>query len=320
MIDMQISLSEQKLSDLGQARPSASRRQRAAERRCELQVSVDPPIAIDLFPTVDRNVIPLLHAALQKNLRRPQHPLIRGEVALHEDVADLADRMIGGRLEDAFDRIDALRVSGRSLESIYLKLLAPTACHLRDLWSKDYCGFADLTFALCNLQGVLRRYARDFQAEATSADNGSRVLVVTPSGDGADIMTPVFGLMLMSQFFRRDGWDASIERDLTCGHFRETAGEWFDMVEVLAANDGQLDEIASGIRTIRRGSPNPSIGVIVCGQIFSERPDYIGLVGADLMASDPLSSLSQAKSFLSRGDIAKSATVMKSQTQIRRLA
>ncbi len=310
MTDMLTALREHGHSDLKPRRSSPGVRSRSAPRPI-----VDILPAINLLPTIDRNVIPLLHAALQKDLRRPQHPLISGEAALREEVSDFSERMIGGTLEGACDRIDALRVAGRSLESIYLKLLAPAACHLRDLWSNDFCGFADLTFALCNMQGVLRRYAQDFYAEATCSESGSRVLVVTPSGDDMDVLTPMFGLMLMSQFFRRDGWDASIERDLTCGHFRQTAGEWFDMVEVLAGNDRQLDEIASGIRTIRRGSPNPSIGVIVCGQIFSERPDYIGLVGADLMASDPLSSLSQAKTFL-----AQTKSFVTRQTQTRRLA
>lgn len=302
MTDMLTALSEHGLSDPAPRQSPMDAWDRSSKRRLKAVPKVD------LLPTIDRSVIPLLHAALQKDLRRPQHPLISSKAAQREDVAEFSERMLGGTLQGVYERIDELRLAGRTLESIYLNLLAPAACHLRDLWRNDYCGFADVTFALCNLQSVLRHYAQDFYAETTSPDSGSRVLVVAPAGDGIDVLTPMFGLMLMSQFFRRDGWDASIERDLTCLAFRRSVGEWFDMVEVLAANDAQLDEIASGIRAIRRGSPNPSIGVIVCGQIFCDRPEYIGLVGADLMASDPLSSLSQAKSFVTR------------QTQRRRLS
>lgn len=320
MTDMLTALREHGLSDPKPRRLSSGARARASRHRVETPLVVDIMPAIDLLPTVDKNVIPLLHAALQKDLQRPQHPLISGQAALQEEVSDFSERMLSGTLEDACDHVDSLRVAGRSLESIYLKLLAPTACLLRDLWSNDFCGFADVTFALCNLQGVLRRYAQDFYAEAASPESGSRVLVVTPSGDGMDVLTPMFGLMLMSQFFRRDGWDASIERDLTCGRFRQTAGEWFDLVEVLAANDRQLDEIASGIRAIRRGSPNPSIGIIVCGKVFSDRPDYIGLVGADLMAADPLSSLSQARAFQAQSGGLRTKSLVARQTNIRRLA
>ena len=79
--------------------------------------------------------------------------------------------------------------------------------------------------------------------------------------------------------FRREGWDARAERDIKGGSFRDTVlNEWFDLVEVLATSDHDLDAIASGIRLIRRGSPNPSVGVIACGRVFSRdtsrtRPD-----------------------------------------------
>ena len=105
----------------------------------------------------------------------------------------------------------------------------------------------------------------------------------------------------MSEFFRREGWDTWIERDLASPGFHGAVlAEWFDLVEILATGDDQLDAISSGIRAIRRGSPNPSVGVIVCGEIFLERPDYARLVGADLVAADPLSSLAQAETFVTR--------------------
>ena len=66
---------------------------------------------------------------------------------------------------------------------------------------------------------------------------------------------------------------------------------WFDLVEVLATSDTQLDEIAAGIKSIRRDSPNPGVSVIVCGQVFADHPEFVGMVGADTMATDPLSSL-----------------------------
>lgn len=254
----------------------------------------------DLHSTVVQSVIPRLHAALQKDLQRPLHHLISAKVSLRDEVVEFAEHLLSGEQDAACDRVDSLRRRGCSLESIYLELLVPTARHLRELWSDDCCGFADVTFALANLQGILRRYATDFLGEATTREYGARVLLVAPSGDGIDALTPMFGLVLTSQFFRRGGWETAIERDLNCDAFGRTVHEWFDLVEVLAANDSQLDDIASGIRRIRRGSPNRSLGVIVCGKIFSDRPDYIRLVGADLMASDPLSSLSEADSFVMR--------------------
>jgi hypothetical protein len=231
---------------------------------------------------------------MRRSLQGPAHHLIYQSKASTE-VADFADLMRSNDLGGACDRIDALRSEGRSLESIYLDVLAPAASHLRDLWSDDFCGFADVTLALCNLQAILRLLATDFLADAT--ETGQRTLLVAPQpSDDIDVGLPVFGLMLMAQFFRRDGWEARIECDMTRVAARGALSrEWFDLVEIMTQSDKDLDRVAAGIRAIRRDSPNRSIGVIVCGQVFADHPEFVRLVGADLMATDPLSSLAQAK-------------------------
>ena len=289
MADMLNTGHEHALSDRRAARAPVARYARSATSH------------INLMPAVRSQIIPRLHAALQESLQKPRHPLVAGGNHLSNEISAFADRSLASDDQGIRDRVDALRVEGRSLESIYLDVLAPTACHLRDLWSDDLCGLADVTLALCTLQAVLRHYASDFYAEASSKDTGLRALLVSPSQKQADVGLPTFGLLLMSEFFRREGWDAWAERDLSSESFRGAVlGEWFDLVEVLATSDKQLDEISSGIRALRRGSPNPSIGVIVCGQVFIDHPEFVRLVGADLMAADPLSSLSQAKDYITR--------------------
>jgi hypothetical protein len=263
--------------------------------------------AINLIPTIQSQVIPRLHAALQNSLHAPrctltnERALSTATLVAESEIAALADRLLASDQKGVCDRVDALRLEGRSLESIYLNVFAPAACRLRDLWSDDFCGLADVTLALCTLQSTLRHFATAFYAEVAKIETGMRALLVSPSEKRSHVALPTFGLLLMSEFFRREGWDAWIERDLTSGGFRgAVVGEWFDLVEVLATSDEQLDEITSGIRAIRRGSPNPAIGVIVCGQVFIDHPEFVRLVGADLMAVDPLSSLSQAKTYVKR--------------------
>lgn len=258
---------------------------------------------VNLLPTVRAEIIPRLHAALQSSLSEPRLPTAGGEearrTALADEVPALTDELLASDEGAVHARIERLRAAGCPLETIYLALLAPTGCHLRDLWRDDRCGLADVTLALCGLQSVLRHYGDAFQAEANARGTGLRALLVSPTRKMSDVGLPTFGLVLMSEFFRREGWDTWIEQDLASPDFHATVlAEWFDLVEILATGDDQLDAISSGIRAIRRGSPNPSVGVIVCGQIFLDRPEYARLVGADRVATDPLSSLSQAESFI----------------------
>ena len=259
--------------------------------------------------TVRDAVIPRLKSALAATMDQPQHPLIAGAVATvgqpsshapiaHGEIAGLAAQMLADDRGGAHRRIDMLRHQGCSLETIFVELLAPTACHLRAMWGDDICGLGEMALAFSTLQALLRHYAAEFRAEGDRPDTGLRALLASPAHRGIDVDLPVFGLMLTSEFFRRAGWDAWIERDLTSRLFRETVRGWFDLVEVLATSDAQLDEIAAGIKAIRRDSANPAVGVIVCGQVFVDHPELVAMVGADMMATDPVSSLAQAESLV----------------------
>jgi hypothetical protein len=262
--------------------------------------------ALKLKEIVERQVVPRLHAAHYKNGRRndlhvdASQLILPRDSALGDEVTALGDRLLVNDHAGACDRIEALRIEGRSLECIYLDLLTPTASYLRRLWSDDLCGFADATLALINLQSVLRQFAPAFRAERQAPENGHRTLLASPKRVGADVTAAMFGMMMVSEFFRRGGWEAWIEPDLSDIAFGDTVRhQWFDMVELLVANDGQLDGIASSIRTIRRGSANRSVGVIVCGQVFVDHPEFVRMVGADLTSSDPRVSLIQANTFVS---------------------
>ena len=245
--------------------------------------------------------------AFEKGLRQlPSQTILPVDSALADEVSALGDRLFVNDHAGACDRIDALRIEGRSLECIYLDLLAPTASYIRHLWSDDLCDLAGAAVALVNLQGVLRHFAPAFRAEHAVLDTGRRALLASPLRTGVDGAAAMVGLVMVSEFFRRDGWDSWIEPDVASTAFGDTVRrEWFDVVEILASNDRQLDGIAASIRTIRRGSANRSVGVIVCGQIFIDHPEFVRLVGADLPSSDPRTTLVQASHFMARNLVAK---------------
>ena len=259
--------------------------------------------AVDMRATVETQVIPRLREALAARLAEaPTTPLARPQPDAAPDVEWLANKLVAADDAAIGARIEVARRGGLSLERVYLDWLMPAAIHLTEQLANDLRGLAETTLAFCNLQRLLRHYAAEFCAEKGQPGSGLRALLVAPTEAGADPGLPVFGLLLMSEFFRREGWDAQAERDIKSGAFRDTVlNEWFDLVEVLATSDHDLDAIASGIRLIRRGSPNPAVGVIACGRVFHENPELVRMVGADRSASDPLSSLSEAKHLVAHG-------------------
>ena len=273
-----------------------------------------PPVAsLDLRAMVEARVIPRLREALSQRLAPASPGLLPSSSLLPlprslarpapaPDVDWLADRLASDE-EAVVARIDEARATGTTLEGIYRDWLLPTAVHLAEQLAADLRGMAEVTLAFCGLRRLLHRYADAFCAENGQPQSGLRALLVTPAATGQDSLLPVFGLLLMSNVFRREGWDARAEHGMQGPAFRDAvSNEWFDLVEVLANSDRDLDAIASGIRLIRRGSPNPAVGVIVCGSVFHDHPELVRMVGADRCAVDPLSSLTQAEQLIFTGD------------------
>jgi MerR family transcriptional regulator, light-induced transcriptional regulator len=233
-----------------------------------------------LSRTIEAEIIPRLVMA-HGNRVEPAVPT-------HDpDVTAFAELMLGPESGRAAEQIQTYRDRGIALETIYLRLLVPAARHLRHLWMNDDRDFADITLGLWRLQQLLRDFSPAFCAEAPIRPVGLRALLTPVPGAKHDIGHMMFGLVLAGEFFRREGWDTWIEPDPADPGFLQTIrSQWFDIVEFFANGDKKLDELASNIRAIRRESPNPDLGIMVCGPAFTERPELVLLVGGDAVVSD----------------------------------
>ena len=253
---------------------------------------------IRLNRTVEAQIIPRLLLAHRNPPRASNADTPVAEFALPH-VTAVAERLLANDAESVGIQIEEFRAQGHSLETVYLQFLAPVALRLRRLWADDLCGFAEATLALWQLQQVMRSYSVAFRAEAERQETGRRALLLPTPREKYDLSYVMFGLCMRSEFFRRDGWEAWIEPDASNSAFGEVIrNQWFDVVEFVVSGDKQLDALATGIRLIRRHSPNRSIGVMVCGQVFIEHPELVLLVGADLTATDAKQGSVQAQNLV----------------------
>jgi MerR family transcriptional regulator, light-induced transcriptional regulator len=249
--------------------------------------------------TIETDVIPRLVAAHARRRAIRSDLTVEPDDTASNEATALAKLMLTGDTASACARVELLRAQGSSLEEIYLLLLTPVAAHLRRLWSNDVCGFAEATLALWRLQQLLRQYSVEFRAEAERQETGRRVLLAPTPREKHDLSYAMFCLVLMSEFFRRDGWEAWIESDPTSQEFTQVVREqWFDVVEFLVTGDNHLNDLAVRIHMVRSESLNRSIGVMVYGPIFVEHPELALQVGADLTASDAIQAALQAQHFV----------------------
>lgn len=226
-------------------------------------------------------------------------PRSPAEERVSDEVKTFCQVVLSQNPETAAAHVEALRASGRSLESIYLDLMMPCARYLRRLWDEDVCDFAAATLALWRMQQLLREFSAAFRSLGAEHSCGLRALLAPAPGEKQELSFIMFDLALIGEFFRRDGWDAWIEPDSASPEFSALVRtQWFDVVEFLVSGEKQLDALAANISAVRRNSPNQALRVLVCGPAFVRHPELTLVVGGDLPASDPRLGVAQARNLV----------------------
>ncbi|WP_162273507.1 cobalamin B12-binding domain-containing protein [Ectothiorhodospira magna] len=193
--------------------------------------------------------------------------------------------------------LDTLRGRGVSLEIILVQLLAPTARYLGELWETDQADFTEVTVGLCRLQHLLRELGSAFEAEPGHGLPGQkRVLMAPVPGEHH-----TFGLLMVSEFFRRAGWEVTCDPALGVTELNDLVRrEWFDVVALSLSCEPLLERAASVIRGVRRASCNPSVGILIGGRLFANNPALGAVVGADQVAINGQDAVQRADEMLAR--------------------
>ena len=194
--------------------------------------------------------------------------------------AEVAE-LVAALIDDSDGRVHAvvqqLQQRSVTIESIYLDLLTPAARRLGTLWEEDGVDFATVTVALGRLQRLLRVLSPAFGSEVQHPSLGRRVLLTQP-----DQELHMFGLAMVAEFFRRDGWDvlggvAGVGIDAV----QWTRRDWFDAVGFSIGHESRLPWLRDTIGAVRSTSRNRSLVVLVGGPVFSLNPGWAEEVGAD---------------------------------------
>ena len=188
--------------------------------------------------------------------------------------------------------IESVRLRGASLESLYQDLLAPAARYLGKLWEDDLCDFTEVTIGLGRLQQMLHGLKPDLVDEPTV--NGLSILLLPTPGE-----QHTFGLSMVAEFFRREGWDV-------VGGPYESPGDpaamvrqqRFDVVGFSLATERHISQLADCIQAIRKSSINQRLCIMVGGPVFTMYPEYTARVHADLVASDGSAAPGLAQKFV----------------------
>ncbi len=250
-----------------------------------------------LVRAIEKSIIPrLLSTHLNAQTADDAKHFLSKSVEDPEKIATLTKLVLAEESSVAGRYVSELHASGIPLDEIYLRLLAPVARRLGEMWDDDECSFHQVTVALWRLKQLMYDLSPLFQEFARSDTLGARAMLIPMPGS-----QHTRGLFMVSEFFRRAGWKvwgewANSEAEILA----LIKTEWFDLIGISVSVQDQFDALASFINVIRANSQNPKIGIMVGGPIFVAHPELIAQVGADITGVDAEQALEQAEILLTK--------------------
>lgn len=204
----------------------------------------------------------------------------RSDLPQQSDI-DLLCAALLSKEEDTADKIilDARR-DGVNIEVIYLGYLAGAARLLGKLWQEDKISFVDVTLGTGRLYRIIR---------------GLRHVVATVIKQGREERPAMFalvpgethslGIEMATDLFRREGWEVDMFVGLDHDTLIEQSEERSYSAIVLVANSEQMIEPLTRVVLAMRIT-HPTSHVIIAGNILSQFPHVVRLVGADSAIPD----------------------------------
>ena len=240
------------------------------QRRLQIQKAIEGEIIPRLMPAHTRLGDPAPDCAAIANVDLPG------------DLGGFCKLLLACDMEALGRQVNAMRARGVALEEIYLELFAPAARYLGEQWDADALDFTQVTVGLSSLHHLLREFGAASR-EAASVLNPARGVLLSPLPGEQH----TFGFCLVSEFFRRAGWDVVDEPcNATSELIAAVRRQNFAVIGLSVSSKRSLETIAETIRAIRRRSVNRNIVVLVGGPAFNDRPELATEIGADATAGN----------------------------------
>lgn len=235
-----------------------------------------------LIKTIEGEIIPRLMLTLQ-DARETEAPPEAGFISpTDEERTRFLWSVMNESAASSRTFVSDLIARGVSREAIYLDLLTGAARRLGEMWDRDDADFTDVTIGLCRLHQIIREQSALAAPEFGLAGDAPSIVLTTCGQD-----QHVFGVVMVSEFFRRAGWRVWSEPAAPLADLSAlVAREWFDAIGLSAACETAPERIAAEINTLRQASKNRQAIVLVGGGLFNKNPELVAAVGADATAAD----------------------------------
>jgi methanogenic corrinoid protein MtbC1 len=185
--------------------------------------------------------------------------------------------------------------SGVDMEDVYLEGVTPAARLIGQWWCDDVVDFASTTLAVGRLRQLLFDLSPLFLMDATTHARGWSCFMV-----GEFQAQHTMGLFMMSEFFRRNGWQVRAD-ECESGEdlLQKMTSDWFDLMAVSLSNESQIPVMRRLIPQIRKASPNPALKIMAGGALLTVFPEIAEEIGVDAITQDARSAQKTALALVS---------------------
>jgi len=232
---------------------------------------VDREQTVAIVPAITEWVVDRLMSEHQQFVQQQ-------DVALRGHAVQLALACLHGR-EQTRACFQAWLAQGMALDTLYLQVLAPAASLVGQWWQADSVDFAHCTVGYSHLQDLLVEFSPQFLAQSSgyAVPAGQRALMM-----GQPNAQHALGLLMLAEFFRRDGWSVTSASKMGRFEALSTIGnEAFDLVAISVSTQRELPALTKHIVQLRQRSLNPRVAIMVGGPMLAQDPHLVATLGAD---------------------------------------
>lgn len=273
--------------DPGLVPPALEKETHLRARRSADEISFDRLVRV-----VESEIVPRL--VIARRASRPSATVTRTGTVAAPDVLELVRLLLKHDASVAVAHVLAISEEGMQVQDICLQMLAPAARVLGEMWERDECDFVHVTLGLCKLHQVLHQLGAALRSAEESGirEPARRILLAAMPGE-----QHTFGIVMVGQFFRVDGWDVWNEFPEADSDLMDAVHDsWFALVGLSVGSEVRLNSVTSMIKAIRRASCNHAVRIMLGGPILVKKPDLAAALGADATALDGREAVMAAQS------------------------
>jgi MerR family transcriptional regulator, light-induced transcriptional regulator len=238
-----------------------------------------------LVHAVEHDIIP----RLLRSAKGASEPHDFSDAQLQTAVDHIVQLVLENRDDTALVFVRSLEKEGLSLDSIFLNVLAPAARTLGVMWENDTCDFTQVTLGMWRLHQVMHDLSAAFQHHSQGPDyqqslgNQSRQALLVPVPGSQHSL----GLLMVVEFFRRDGWTVCGDPTLTLAELiKNVKRQHFDVIGISVGTEEEASLVAKTIQAVRASSRNQAIKVMIGGPYVLANPKAVQEMHADASAPD----------------------------------